>query len=426
MTRETRTEWVSRLSQLLRRAERPVRVLRGIAWPGSIRESFFAADARELPAPTYEPIDPTEPLALCAEVVREASGDSPVDQWLRRLADSIATCARMMQAVGTPAFHDRSRELYGDPTDPLPDETSHSLDLARQLDDTLSGLSRSELGAPLPACHLAAGVADEMRRVVADCFGERAPEVAVVDELSANCLAGPRMIRVRRSACFTDLDVHQLVHHEIYVHVATSLNGRDQVDLPILGAGHAGTTRTQEGLAVFAEYISGHIDPSRFRRLADRVLAIQMSIDGADFLDVYQFFLERTGGQREQAFENARRVFRGGAITGGAPFTKDVVYLDGLTRVHNFLRVAVAAGRTDCIRLLFSGKLDIEDVPALCELAHLGLLRPPTFMPPWIADLRYLVSTLAYSGFLNRVDLGKVRAHYDGLLAAAPVVAHAE
>lgn len=60
------------------------------------------------------------------------------------------------------------------------------------------------------------------------------------------------------------------------------------------------------------------------RRLADRVFAIQMAVEGADFLEVYRYFLDRIGDPN-QAFENARRVFRGGVITGGSPFTKDIV-----------------------------------------------------------------------------------------------------
>jgi hypothetical protein len=179
------------------------------------------------------------------------------------------------------------------------------------------------------------------------------------------------------------------------------------------GVGDAG-----EGKGVGAE-----LDPpDRLQRLADRVLAIQMSIEGADFLEVYRWFVEQTGGDREQAFENTRRVFRGGVLRGGAPFTKDVVYLDGLLRVHNFLRSAVAAGRADCIRLLFVGKLDIEDVPALCHLAAEGLVVPPRFVPPWADDLRFLVAYLAYSGFLNQVDLAMIREHYSALLADAPRV----
>jgi hypothetical protein len=39
------------------------------------------------------------------------------------------------------------------------------------------------------------------------------------------------------------------------------------------------------------------------RRLADRVFVIQMAIDGADFSEVYRYFLKRTG-QPDQAFEH--------------------------------------------------------------------------------------------------------------------------
>jgi hypothetical protein len=140
-----------------------------------------------------------------------------------------------------------------------------------------------------------------------------------------------------------------------------------------------------------------------------------MAIDGADFLDVYRFFLESTDAPA-QAFENARRVFRGGVLTGGAPFTKDGVYVEGLLRVHNFLRAIVQLGRADCLQLLFCGKLDIEDLPALTALADAGLVEPPRYLPPWAADLRFLVSYLAYSGFLNRVDMRRIRTHYADLL----------
>jgi uncharacterized protein (TIGR02421 family) len=282
--------------------------------------------------------------------------------------------------------------------------------------DSFAGI---DLGAPADACYLADGVAAEMQKSVRKMFGDAAPEVQVVDELSANALAGPKRIRIRRSACFTDKDIRQLIQHEAYIHVATSLNGLSQPFLKILGAGHPETTKTQEGLAVFAEFITGSIDLDRMRRLADRVLAIQMAIDGADFLDVYRYFLDRSGGE-EQAFENARRVFRGGVLTGGAPFTKDVVYLDGLLRVHNFLRVIVSTGRADCLRLLFAGKLDIEDIPALFELTRAGMCQEAKYLPPWADDLRFLLCYLAYSSFLNGIDLGQMKLHYESLLRGIP------
>ena len=75
-------------------------------------------------------------------------------------------------------------------------------------------------------------------------------------------------------------------------------------------------------------------------RISDRVIAIQMAKDGANFIDVYRFFLKRSK-IKSQAFDDARRVFRGGVISGETPFTKDIVYLDGLVRIHNFLKIAI-------------------------------------------------------------------------------------
>jgi uncharacterized protein (TIGR02421 family) len=417
---ETEKERIRRLAGLLRRAEQPIRILRTVAWPPSVRERFFAAGAGRLPAPEYSPPDPGETLAVLAEVRRELRPEGTLDDWLRRQADAIEGAARMLAAVGTPEFLEHSRRLYGGPEVPLPDSTT-SLQLAVELDQVLLATRDVDLGAPAPACHLAAAVAEQIRNASVAAFGKEAPEVVVVEDLSSNALAGPRAIRIRRTASFTDRDVLQLIHHEAHVHVGTSLNGRLQEDLPILAAGHAGTTRTQEGLAVLAEFISGTMDVDRLGRLAGRVRAIHMAMEGADFLEVYRFFLGR-GLERDQAFESSRRVFRGGVITGGAPFTKDAVYLDGLLRVHNFLRAAISAGRPDCIRLLFCGKLALDDVPALAQLAAAGLCRPPRYLPPWVKDLRFLLAHLAYSAFLNRVDLGRIREHWRKVLSETPRV----
>ncbi|NJL26574.1 MAG: DUF1704 domain-containing protein [Thermoanaerobaculia bacterium] len=414
-------ERIRSVATLLKRAERPVRILRSVSWPNEVRERFFATGARELPQVSYAPADPMPTLELVAQARALLRSEGAIDAWLGRQAEAIENSARMLSVLGTPEFFVWSRRLYGAPRDPLLDGTTTSLGLAEQLDGILATLGRVDLGAPAPACHLSWAVAEKMRAAVAEHFGELAPEVVVVDELASNALAGPRAIRLRRTACFTDRDVDQLIHHEAYIHVGTTLNGQQQPDLPILGASHAGTTRTQEGLAVFAELASATLDVDRLARLAARVLAIEMAIDGADFLDVYRFFLAR-GSEPQQAYESARRVFRGGVLEGGAPFTKDIVYLDGLLRVHNFLRSAVAAGRADCLRLLFCGKLDIDDVPALCELAVAGLCRPPRFLPPWAGDLRFLIAYLSYSAFLNQVDLKRIRAHFETLLASAPRV----
>ena len=413
------TSRIKHACDLLYQATRPIRILTHISWKPSVREQFFASGAKELPKVEYSKFDPSQTLEWLA-LARGAFDFEPlVNEWLNLTAYHIETSAKMLAACGTTKFFQHSSELYGVPNDRLSDGENSSLGLARQFDEALAEFQNVDLGAPADATATADMVAEQMRIEVKKAFGEFAPNVFVVDELSANALAGPSRIRIRREAKFTDRDVSQLIHHEAHIHVGTSLNGHAQENLRILGSSHPGTTKTQEGLAVFAEFITGSMDLDRFRRLADRVIAIQMAIDGADFLEVYRYFLERIGFE-EQAFESTRRVFRGGILTGGSPFTKDIVYLDGLIRVHNFLRTMVSAGRADCLRLLFSGKMDLEDLPVIGYFAEKGICLAPKFLPPWAQDIRFLLCYLTYSSFLNRIDLSEVKGHYAKMLEGIP------
>jgi uncharacterized protein (TIGR02421 family) len=418
---EKEKERIRKAAHLLYDGARRVRILRSIDWPASVKQGFFAKGARELPEIIYPGFDAKPTIDIIREARRLIIPIFPIDQWLERQANSIESGARMLAGVGTPVFFEHSRQVYGEPTAPLRYLPATSLELAQNVQDVIDQFARIDLGVA-PSAHLSAeDVAKEIRAAVSLHFAEDAPEVTLVDTLSANALATAGRIRIRRDARFTDRDAAQLLNHEAYIHVATSLNGRTQTDLPILGAGHPSTTRTQEGLAVFAEIISGTMELDRLRRLADRVFAIQMAIEGADFLEVYGYFLERTDNP-DQSFENARRVFRGGVITGGAPFTKDVVYLFGLLQVSSVIRAIFSAGRSDCLRLLFCGKLEVQDIPALCELAAMGLCRPARYLPPWASDLRSLLALLTYSTFMNKIDPAPLMAVVQKLLENAPTV----
>ncbi len=418
---EREKERIRAVTRLLHQACKPIRILRAIDWAPEVKESFLAGGSRELPQVTYPSFDPTPSIELVREARRQIVPFTTIDMWLERHAQSIELGARMLAAVGTPSFFEFGRQLYGEPTAPLRYVPITPLELANSVLETISQLAQIEISTAPPAYHTAEEVAVDLERAVRAHFGDQAPAIELVDRLSANCLATSRAIKVRRSARFTDRDFTQLLNHEAFIHVATSLNGKAQTDLPLLAAGHPGTTRTQEGLAVFAEVISGSIELDRLRRLADRVLAIQMAIEGADFLEVNGFFLERTGDP-DQAFESTRRVFRGGVVTGGAPFCKDLVYLLGLLQVNNIIRAAFAAGRADCLSLLFCGKLDTFDIPALCELYAMGLCRAPRFLPPWISDPRYLLAILTFSVFINRMNLETLTDVAHRVLDSAPLV----
>lgn len=420
---EQEKQRIASLSQQLYVIIKDISILRHLRWPAQVKAQFFRAKESALPVVEYPAYD-AKPVLQQLHSLRRQLRDSQFDDWVAKHIQTMELTVSMLQACGTAEFGKFSAELYGKPTDELLDGSSTALALAQRFNTLLCGfkpLPQIERSQPMRTAKVAA------RKIAAasdSMFGGDSPEVFVVDELSANALASVDRIRLRRKAKFSEQDILQLIQHEAYIHVATALNGRNQSALPSLGCSHAGTTRTQEGLAVFAEFITGTMDLDRMRRLADRMLAIQMALEGADFIDVYRYFLEQTEGDSEQSFENARRVFRGGVLTGGAPFTKDIVYLDGLIRVHNFLRSAVAANRADCIPLLFCGKLDLDDIPVIGLLSQAGLCESPKYLPPWVNDMRFLLTYLAYSSFLNSVDLDPIKDHYEEVLSHVPKTLH--
>lgn len=420
-----RPAWLSpseKAAALLRKAERHIRVLKAVSWPPEVRENFLSGGATHLPEVAYIPVKTGEARTLISKARTHIGHDHPVFDWLSRVADVLALSCDLLDTRGTPSFYQVSKQIYGTPENTMLDGQTRSIDLARHLDGALSRLSFEQLvlGGALERFG-----ADEFARRLSETleryFVGHPPKVEIVAHLSAKALAGAKRIRVRADAEFGPMDVRQLLYHEALVHTTTAMNGKAQRDFPILASAHPGTTEVQEGLAVFAEIITGAMDPKRFRRLVDRVIAIQMSVEGADFIEVYRYFLAQNGEER-QAFEDTRRVFRGGVLSGGAPFTKDGVYLNGLLRVHNFMRTVTRLGRADLLRLLFVGKLDIEDIPALALLAANGAIRPPQILPPWMKDMRFLVSYLAYSSFLNRVKLPGFQRYYRKKLEDVPEI----
>ena len=93
------------------------------------------------------------------------------------------------------------------------------------------------------------------------------------------CRPRPRLAasasRCAPRRCSPNATSSSCTEHEAFIHTLTSLNGRHQPHLKVLGLGAPRTTRTQEGLATFAEIITGAIDISRLRRIALRVVMVK-------------------------------------------------------------------------------------------------------------------------------------------------------
>jgi uncharacterized protein (TIGR02421 family) len=398
-------------------AQRPVRILRALAWPDAVEHAFFAADARELPRPQYRvPRDWSQTLIAFADIRARVSGDNEIERLVRDTCDAWAAGARMLAAVGTRDFYQRSVECYGRPAS-LSEGGKTNLDLAQHFDRVLATYAGVDLG-PEPRPVSADEVAGALGRRLRETFTDDPIRCEVADTLSANAVTSSEVVKVKRGAAFTERDIEQLLVHEGHVHLGTTLNGRRQPVLGFLAQGAPRTTRTQEGLAIFAEFITHAMDLDRLRRLTDRILAVRMSEEGADFRDLYWFFRER-GHAEKAAFDCARRVVRGGLVEGGAPFTKDVVYLDGLLGVANFLRVAATRGHAGWVRLLFAGKVALADVPLLEVLERDGVVAAPRYVPPWARDLGFLTAYMSFSAFLQETDLGATFSHFEPRIEGA-------
>jgi uncharacterized protein (TIGR02421 family) len=403
-------------------AQRPIRVLRALTWNAAVERAFFATGANDLPRPVYNisVADVTRSWERFRDLKAKVPGDNGIEKFLRETCESLATAARMLLAVGSKDFYFHSVELYGRPESLSADRKTTNLDLARHFSRVVDGLvGDARLPSPMDDENLTAeDVVPELQRRFEASFPDRVIHVEIVDDIASKATARTDVVQVKRGARFSRRDLLQLEHHEGHVHLATAFNGRAQPLMPFVGYPSPRTTGTQEGLAVLTEFLTQSTGVERLRRLADRAIAIKMAEDGANFVDLFRFLRARDYDDAS-AFDAARRVCRGGLLEGGAPFTKDVCYLDGLLRVTNFLRVALVKGHVDYVRLFFAGKIDASDVPLFGRLRQEGLVVEPRYIPAWARDLSYLTAFMSYAAFLGEIDLSEERRRYDDLIAHA-------
>jgi uncharacterized protein (TIGR02421 family) len=195
--------------------------------------------------------------------------------------------------------------------------------------------------------------------------------VEVRPDASGIMVSGPDLI-VGSAARVAAERAHALLQHEVGTHLLTYVNGSCQ-PVRILASGLAGYEETQEGLAILAEFLVGGLSPTRLRQLAARVVAVHHATLGAPFADVHRHLVD-AGLSPARAFTTTMRALRSGGLT------KDAIYLRGLLGVLDHL----ARGGT--LDLLWLGKLPLDDLPLVGELADRGLLTAPKVLPRYLAD----------------------------------------
>jgi uncharacterized protein (TIGR02421 family) len=415
------------LSDRIVLAQNPIRVLDAVKWDESVRQEFLKHEGRELPA-----IDRgyyrDRPLAFDSsavklefqnierDITRQLGQFNPVGQIMRRMCKEYRMVVRMLEARGTEDFGLISQELYGAASDAFHAGDPTLSDLGMMLSDYLNTIAvRGDLKDE-PKTLNAKDAVDRLQSRLNKVFGEAESTIRVFesDGIVADAAAGADYIKIRSDAMFNERDVRALEVHEGLVHVATSLNGQNQPICTFLSKGPPSSTVTQEGLAILMEVIAFASYPSRLRKLTNRTRAIHMVEEGADFLQVFEFFREQ-GFDMSQSYGNASRVFRGSTPT-GLPFTKDLSYLKGFIMVYNYIQLAVRKGKLEQVPLLFCGKTTLEDMRTLRQLVDEGLVTPPRYMPEQFRDMNALSAWMCFSNFLNHLSLDRIEADYANIL----------
>lgn len=416
-------EQVRQLADKLVELQRPIRVREAIHWDDEIERSVLSSGFKQPPATDrnyYQskrplPFDPQVKLdefdRLKAQIERQLPADDPLAAILLRNCGQYQDVVRMLLARGTPEFYHYSKKLYGSTKDQFAGDRTTVRELGLLLYDILAGIRDDSLGAVYPKQLSAEQVVDRLNERYRRYFGDERVHAKLDDGILSDAAAGSDYVKIKRGVEFSERDLDVFEVHEGWVHIGTTLNGARQRVATWLSKGPPCTTAIQEGLAVIAEVITFTATPSRSRKLTNRILACDKAEDGADFRDVCEFY--RTEGYSEiECYRNAQRIFRGGVIGGGAPFTKDINYCKGFVMIYNFLRTAIRFGRPELIPFLFVGKVTLEDVPVLYRKARDGVIDAPRYLPPQFRDLNGLAMWMAYSNFFNRVNLESIQDHY--------------
>lgn len=151
-----------------------------------------------------------------------------------------------------------------------------------------------------------------------------------------------------------------LANHEIGVHLVTTFNGLNQ-PLKIFYNGFPNNVETQEGLAVFSEYMSGCLTLYRLKELSYRVMAADSLLKGFTFCDTFDMLHNQYKLNREESYNISLRAHRGGG------FTKDYMYLTGLKKVYERYK------QNEDLSPLLAGKVSLEHSHIIKNWQELGI-----------------------------------------------------
>lgn len=418
---------IRELSDRIVTAQKPIRILDACKWDNEVEEYFFKHKCKKLPPIDKEyylkknPLlfEPEKKLAEFHEIdrsIRRRLGQySGVGSIMQRMCYEYSRVIEMLIARGTPKFTEISQELYGSSEDAFHIGAPTLKDLATLVTNTLANIKDQVKTAADEENYTSEEAVTILSERLDNYFSETDNiRVELSDGIIADAAAGADRIKIHKGLKLSLREIRTFEIHEGWVHLGTTLNGMAQPICTFLSKGPPSSTVTQEGLAIITEIFTFSSYPGRVRRLTNRINAVNMAEDGANFFDVFEFYREQ-GLTEDDSYQSTIRVFRGSTPDGG-PYTKDLSYSKGFILIYNFMRLAVQRGLVKRIPLLFVGKTTLEDLHVISDLVDEGIIILPKYVPPQFADIAALSAWMVYSLFLNRLDLRRLALDFKGIL----------
>jgi uncharacterized protein (TIGR02421 family) len=393
-------------------AIKDITILGATNWPETAKQEFMANMSRGdllMPVFEYPKRDFTDKKAILRGIIDEVSGlGHPATNLIKRNAESYFSALVMLENLGTPAVTEISKDLYGSPYDVIPGYKYTSLQAANYFLEVCGTFKSEEMEAftdnrEMDARTLRVYLLSRMKHV----FGTKEIKVDLVPDLASKASVSASRVKLRESAIFKEHEARQLLHHEVFTHALTSINGAMQPYMPSMQFNAPRITATQEGLAQFSELITGSIHLLRLKRIALRIIALDMAFNGADFIDLFKFF-KKQGDSDEESYLSAMRIFRGGTPKGGVIFMKDGVYIKGMLEVYSFFIKSMKENKLEQMRIFFAGKMTTTDVEDMNSMADTEILEQPKYIPLWFEQIHNLAAILAFMKFVTNLDFKKM------------------
>jgi len=185
------------------------------------------------------------------------------------------------------------------------------------------------------------------------------------DKLSAIAMVlnNIQTLVINKNHTFSKNELKVLANHEIGLHMVTTMNGVLH-PLKIFSHGFPNNVETQEGLAVYSEYMSNSLTLRRLKELAYRVIAVDSLSKGYNFSKTFSLLKNAYNLNKEDSFYITLRVHRGGG------FTKDYLYLTGLKKIFDFHNSG------NDLTPLLTGKVSLEYIETIGYLTKKGYALP--------------------------------------------------